>query len=188
MKEVDFLKNLVFLVDTREKRRRLEGFNSRRATLHTGDLSIAGLQESVACEMKALEDLLACFGRSRERFEKELQRARSFRHFFVVVEAPLSRIIDGEYQNQINPKAAFETIMSFQTRYPPVSFWFGRNAAEAEMIAVSLLKKAARQCYREFSGIAKASGMTKKKCRPHPCACEERPQTVKTVSTNCFSG
>ena len=56
-------------------------------TLDTGDYSIVGLTHLVAVERKSIDDLLACIGRERERFKRELQRLRAYRFRLLVVEA-----------------------------------------------------------------------------------------------------
>jgi len=47
-----------------------------RGCLETGDLALAALSESAVVERKTVFDLLACIGRERERFERELKRGR----------------------------------------------------------------------------------------------------------------
>ena len=54
---------------------RYEGVTVEVGALSVGDYSLAGLADKVAVERKELSDLVACLGRERERFERELQRA-----------------------------------------------------------------------------------------------------------------
>ena len=53
-------------------------------TLNVGDYSLCGLEDKVAVERKSLPDLVACLGRERQRFEKELQRSMALDAFAVV--------------------------------------------------------------------------------------------------------
>ena len=67
------------LIDTREQapfaftHERYAGTTIEAGTLDTGDYSLAGLTDLVAVERKSLPDLVACLGRERERFERELR-------------------------------------------------------------------------------------------------------------------
>lgn len=78
------VRELVIIVDTRE------GDISRhpwtphfpkfcrlvQGTLETGDFALAGLQDGVVVERKAVGDLMNCYGSERPRFMRELQRGR----------------------------------------------------------------------------------------------------------------
>jgi DNA excision repair protein ERCC-4 len=155
MTERDFLNNLTIIVDSREQAPfSFPGHRTARAALQAGDYSVFGLEHVVAVERKSLDDLLGCLTTGRDRFERELMKARPYRFFAVVCEAPLSRILDGDYQSGMEREAAFQSVMTFSVRYR-LPFFFARNRAEAERIALSLLLKAARESFKEFSGIVK---------------------------------
>ena len=68
--------SITILVDTREQRpwQFPHCFMTESATLATGDYSVKGLTDEVAIERKSLADLLACVGRERDRFEREVHR------------------------------------------------------------------------------------------------------------------
>ena len=61
-----------------------EDVNIERGTLETGDFALAALPDAAVVERKAVGDLLACLGRERERFERELQRGRYVGRLVVV--------------------------------------------------------------------------------------------------------
>ena len=75
------------IVDSREqspfsfKGPRYEDVTVEVGTLTVGDYSLAGLTDKVAVERKSLPDLVACLGRERERFERELQRGAALDAF-----------------------------------------------------------------------------------------------------------
>ena len=55
--------------------------------LPVGDYSLPGFQDRISIERKSLEDLIACLmGDNRDRFERELAKARHFDLFAVVNE------------------------------------------------------------------------------------------------------
>lgn len=76
----------------------------QESSLPTGDYSLVGLESRVAVERKSLPDFMASISTGRERFERELARARGLDAFMVVVEAPFSEIVAGNYRGRSNPK------------------------------------------------------------------------------------
>ena len=89
-----------------------------REKLDIGDYSLTGFHDYISIERKNLDDLIGCFyGPNRKRFEKELARSRTLKHFFVIVEAPLANIISGNYKSRMNSNAAVQSIMTFMIRY-----------------------------------------------------------------------
>ena len=100
------------IVDSREQAPfsfrgpRYEGVTVEVGTLGVGDYSLAGLADKVAVERKELSDLVACLGRERERFERELARGAALDAFCVVVEASWADLAGGKYRSRLNPHAA----------------------------------------------------------------------------------
>jgi len=101
------------------------------ATLGTGDYSITGFTDKIAVERKSLDDLLGCLTAGRERFEKELARARSLDRFCVLVEASFEDLAKGMYRSAMRPHSACQSIIAWQVRYgTPFVFAGSRKAAE----------------------------------------------------------
>jgi ERCC4-type nuclease len=75
------------IVDSREKLALpFSRLQTRRAALQVGDYSIEGLEALFAVERKSLDDLAACCGACRERFERQLSNLsqRRFRRLLIV--------------------------------------------------------------------------------------------------------
>ncbi|MCC7291439.1 MAG: hypothetical protein IT449_05175 [Phycisphaerales bacterium] len=86
------------IIDTREQAPfTFANLPSEPGTLDTGDYSVRGLEHLVAVERKSLDDLLACVGRERERFKRELQRLRAYRFRLLIVEASAADLEQGTY-------------------------------------------------------------------------------------------
>ncbi len=134
------------IVDTREQlpfeftHERYKDATLQKGTLSIGDYSVFGFENSVAVERKSLPDLVGCLGRDRERFERELQRARGLDSFCVVVEASWLDLARGEYRSQLNPHAACQSVMSFSARYG-ISFLFAGSRTAAEYVVYSFLRQ-----------------------------------------------
>jgi hypothetical protein len=98
------------IVDTREQRPYTYP-GSTTATLTTGDYSVAGLTDRVAVERKSLSDLLGCVGRDRDRFREQVARLGALEAGHLVVEASMSRVLEGHELSSIQPAAALNTLI-----------------------------------------------------------------------------
>ena len=126
---------------------RYEGVSVEVGALGTGDYSLAGLTDKVAVERKELADLVACLGRERERFEREMQRAAALDAFAVVVEASWQDLAAGNYRSRLNPHAACQSVLAFA----------GSRAA-AEYMAWGFLRQYLEGARKRWGAIVKAHG------------------------------
>ncbi|MDL2317075.1 hypothetical protein LJC59_08395 [Desulfovibrio sp. OttesenSCG-928-A18] len=124
-------------------------------TLDTGDYSLTGLTDRVAVERKSLPDLVACLGRGRERFERELQRAAALDAFAVAVEASWSDLATGQYRSQLNPHSACQSVLAFTARYR-IPFMFAGSRAGAEYITWGFLRQYLESARKRWGTIVKA--------------------------------
>ena len=129
-----------------------------RGTLATGDYSLAGFESVIACERKELNDVIACLQNgNRERFEKELCRARAFERFYVVIEGTLADVLGGRYRSKMTPKAVIASIAAFTNRYGvPFLFCGGRGAAE--MMTYELLAKFGYEIEKRYQQMRQHNG------------------------------
>lgn len=148
-------------------------------TLTAGDYSLDGLTSLVAVERKSLPDLVACLGRERERFERELERLRGFESAAVVVESPLSALAHGEYRSALNPTAAYESVVAFMCRYR-LTFYFAQDRRGAERFTFSFLRHYLRAVERRYQAVVRETGKKKsalpghglvQSCATHVGAC-----------------
>lgn len=119
---------------------RYDGVTVEVGALPTGDYSLAGLTDKVAVERKELADLVACLGRERERFERELQRGAALDAFAVVVEASWHDLAAGQYRSRLKPHAACQSVLAFAGRYR-VPFLFAGSRAAAEYMTWGFLRQ-----------------------------------------------
>ena len=133
------------------------GMTLEVGTLDTGDYSLAGLTDRVAVERKSLPDLVACLGRERERFERELQRAAALDAFAVVVEASWADLAGGQYRSQLNPHSACQSVLAFTARYR-IPFMFAGSRAAAEYACHGFLKQYLESARKRWGTIVKAHG------------------------------
>lgn len=154
---------MTIIVDSREQApfpfrgARYEGVAVEVGTLPTGDYSLAGLTDKVAVERKELADLVACLGRERERFERELQRGAALDAFAVVVEASWQELASGQYRSRLNPHAACQSVLAFAGRYR-VPFLFAGSRAAAEYMAWGFLRQYLEGARKRWASIVRAHG------------------------------
>ena len=132
------------IVDTREQdtpkaRRRYNAFDApwSRATLSYGDYAYnctlpdgtplmddsETLTPPCVVERKmSLDELALCFGKSRDRFEREFQRAADnhSRIFLVVEEANWEDLLAGNYRSKLHPNALCASLTAWMIRYDMV--------------------------------------------------------------------
>lgn len=149
------------VVDTREQTPfTFGGFDCEvvAGTLSTGDYSLVGLSDRCAVERKSLDDLMGCLtGEGRERFERELARARGLGAFAVVIEASFQDMAEGRYRSKMKPHAALQSVLAFTVRYGCPFIWAGTRAG-AEYAAYHLLRHYLRSAQDRLQAIVKAHG------------------------------
>lgn len=124
--------------------------NSR---LLTADYTIKEGENYIGIERKSLKDILMTLSlqkvseklRRRDRFELELGRMQQgVQNCFVIVEAPLSRILQAGagWKGQLNKALLLRAIMRLKKRYPKIKWEFYENREAAENRAFYLLYSA----------------------------------------------
>lgn len=140
--------SITAIVDTREQNPlEIPWLQVERATLATGDYSVRGLENHVAIERKELSDLVACCGRERERFDREVQRLLAFPVRALIIEASWDDIEAGEWRSKLTPRQVGSSLISWQVRGLPVILADHRD--RAARIVASMLRRAAIHRYRE---------------------------------------
>jgi DNA excision repair protein ERCC-4 len=154
--------DITAIIDTREQRPwSLAPLKTKRATLVTGDVSVAGLEDILTVERKSLGDLLGCMGGARKRFEEEIERLQAYPMRAVIVEASYGELVDGGWllgmsgdgsvRSKVHPNSAIGSVLGWMGSGIP--FLFCRDAAEADLMAARFLFICARRRYRELSGF-----------------------------------
>ncbi|MBM3956857.1 MAG: hypothetical protein FJ313_02250 [Gemmatimonadetes bacterium] len=141
------------VIDTREQAPlNLAPLRTVRGTLETGDYSILGLEHIVAVERKSLSDLVACVGRERERFERELQRLLAYPVRAMVVEAFWADLEGGAWRGEVRPAAVTGSVLSWIAAGIPVLLAGDRR--RAALAVRGILWHAARHRLRELLAFA----------------------------------
>jgi DNA excision repair protein ERCC-4 len=109
-------------------------------TLPTGDFSLPGCEQWICIERKELNDLISCLCSSSERFTKELQRAARIKRFYVICEGSYDDLLRGNYRSDMNPKAAWESVLALQERFG-IPFLMAGSVRVAARLCESMLMR-----------------------------------------------
>lgn len=136
------------IVDTREKTPfDLSPLRVVRGKLDTGDYSIVGLTHHIAIERKSIDDFVACCGRERDRFERELMRLLAYPVRAVVVEGSMADLEAGAWRSKMDPFVVCATLAAWNAR--GLSVVLAGNPKSAGTHVARMLFYAARDRYRE---------------------------------------
>lgn len=135
---------VVVAIDTREQKPAdVSPLKSIRKKLDTADYSIVGMESVVAIERKSLQDFVACCGRERARFEREIERMRGFEVKAIVVEGDWDQLEMKMYPGQMHPNAVIGSALGFVCSGVPIVM--AGNAQRAGKFIARLLFTTARR-------------------------------------------
>ena len=149
------------LIDSREQLAydfdgpQYEDVETERATLVTGDYSLQGLSDRIACERKSVDDLVGCFGKSRDRFERELARGAGLDRFAVFIEGSFDDLAHWRYRSKMKPSAVCQSVLAFSERYG-VPFLFCGSRAGAQYAVCGYLRHYLKDARERLSAIVAA--------------------------------
>lgn len=132
--------DMIVVIDSREQYA-YDKFTvpAETGTLKTGDYSIKGYEDRVACERKTLNDIIGCLTVGRERFERELARSMEYDYFALVIEGTLKDIVSGNYWSKMLPKSAVNSLLAFSIRYR-LPIFFAGNRGFGNRLTENLLR------------------------------------------------
>ena len=132
-----------------------------RGTLETGDFALAALPDAGCVERKATGDLLACLGRERERFERELQRGRYVGRMIVVCEGSMADLANEARRRGggLSYNSIVGTLAAFQRRYCP--FFLAGSIQVAAEFSERFLRGQIAEVQRTAKALSKAEAATR---------------------------
>lgn len=141
------------IVDTREQTPLdLAPLRTQPGTLDTGDYAIAGLEHVARVERKSLEDLIACVGRERERFDREVQRLLAYPVRVLLIEATWPQIELGQWRGKVTSEQAIGSLLGWQAA--GLSIHMVGDHERAGKHTAQLLYTIAKRRYRELRSFA----------------------------------
>ena len=131
------------------------GTTTVAGTLSVGDYSIAGLEHLCAVERKGWQDWIACLGRERDRFVRELERARALECFAVVVEGRFEDMAHHDYRGMLNAHSACQSLCAFMARMGTPVLFAGSRAG-GQYAVWSILRQYLRGKQHELKAVEQA--------------------------------
>ena len=139
------------IIDTREQHPlTFPNLPTTVGTLDAGDYSIVGLTHLVAVERKSLDDLLACIGRDRDRFKRELQRLRAYRFRLLVIESDAATLEAGRWRSSLQPAHVLGSLAAWCAQYE-LPVWLAGDHDGAGRFVERFLYQAARMVAMEYA-------------------------------------
>ena len=94
---------MIIIVDSREKtplyfRKSVNLESVVVKKLDVGDYSIEGYEDKIAIERKSPNDLFQTLGKGHKRFKRELERAKDYEYFVILVECSLTTVLNKEFE------------------------------------------------------------------------------------------
>ena len=135
------------IIDTREQSPfTFAGYETKVATLRTGDYSLEGFEDRVAVERKSKEDAYGCVGSGRRRFVECLERLAALDRAAIVIERSIENF-DKEppARTRIDSRMAVGSYISWSCKYRIPVFWCN-NKAYAERVTVRFLAAYVKHC------------------------------------------
>ncbi len=159
------------IIDTREQTPLdLAPLRSLVSTLDTGDYSIVGLEHVVRIERKSLPDLIACVGRERERFDREVQRLLAYPVRVLLIESSWEQIEMHDacpaWRGKVTSQAVIGSLLGWQAS--GLAIHLVGNHQRAGQHAARILFTVARRRYRELVCLATNSTETNKTTADSP--------------------
>ena len=151
-------KNVIAIIDSREQNAlNLEPLTAVTSTLPTGDYSVRGLEHVVAIERKSLQDLVACVGSDRERFDREVQRLLAYPVRILVVESSWDAIeshepINPQWRGKVTREAVLGSLMGWQAA--GLSVHMAGDHQRAGKHVARMLYTVARRRYAELRALS----------------------------------
>lgn len=145
----------IIIIDTREQDPlTFANLATEAGTLDAGDYSVRGLTHLIALERKSLPDLLACCGRERDRFKRELQRLRNYRFKLLLIEADAADLEGGDWRSALTPAHVLGSLAAW-TAQCGLPVWLAGDHDRAGNFAGRWLFQAARVVATECAAVAR---------------------------------
>ena len=111
--------------------------------LDVGDYSIEGHEHSFAIERKGLPDLFSTLGKGNRRFKRELERAKSYSYFAIIIEGTYTQVEDkffpGAEYSQMKGDVVNKILNTLMVKYG-IHVIYAQNREEARKMVIGLME------------------------------------------------
>lgn len=139
--------------DSREKKNHGWTFRSTSSCLgteikklDTGDYSIEGFEHLIMIERKSLDDLWGSLTYGRERFLKEMERAKQIPARYLVIEGTLKDVLAGSKFSAVSGEYILSNLFSLENKYGIRVIFTDKRHDVSQTYMRNLLKKLYQYC------------------------------------------
>jgi ERCC4-type nuclease len=146
-------KQFKIIRDTREKKG--NGWNFRASAncvgmelkkLDTGDYSIEGCEHLIMLERKSISDLWMSLTSERERFLREMDRAKLIPARYLIIEGTLRDVMAGISYSKVRPEFILASLTSLEIKYGIHVVFTDKRNDIAQQYVRKLLEKLFQYC------------------------------------------
>ena len=123
--------------DSREQKPLWTGDKIETRKLEVGDYSIAGKETLIAIERKSLGDLFGTLGKGHKRFKAELERAKEYEYFAIVIDGSYSSCVNkefpGSYHSKMKGYVITSILFTLHVKYG-INIFFTNGRTESKRI------------------------------------------------------
>lgn len=130
-----------------------ESLPSEVGTLDCGDYSICGIEHLISVERKSLDDLLACCGRERARFKRELKKLEGYRFRSLVVETDAATLEGGNWRSKLKPAHVLGSLSAWTAQHG-LCVWLAGDHDGAARFVERYLYQSARCIVNEYAAAS----------------------------------
>lgn len=140
-------KSFTIIQDTREKKPwTFQATGSvqdvKVSKLDTGDYSVEGMEDIFMVERKAsVDEVFMNLGVQWVRFEKEMERAQSFKYKYLVIEATMREVYRGSRYSKMSGRFIMARLVHLQLKYD-VQVIFAGSGMHVPGFIIQLMKAA----------------------------------------------
>jgi ERCC4-type nuclease len=149
---------VVCIIDSREQTPLdLQPLTTITESLTTGDYALAACPDVCRIERKSLQDLVACVGSERERFDREVQRLLAYPVRILVVESSWEQIeshepINPQWRGRVTKEAVLGSLLGWQAL--GLSVHMACDHERAGKHVARMLYTVARRRYAELRALS----------------------------------
>ena len=127
------VKGIKIVTDSREQQKLWD--NTIVKKLDVGDYSLEGFEDKIALERKSGIDLFGSLGKGHKRFRAELERAKSYEYFAIIVEESYTDILRKTFKNahysRMKGYVIIDIMHTLNVKYDiPIFFCNGKDEAK----------------------------------------------------------
>jgi ERCC4-type nuclease len=128
--------NMVVVIDTREQLPYMfPGCRVSIRKLDAGDYSLEGYEDVVSIERKSASDFFGSITQDRDRFERELERLKSYKFKALIIEDEEQNILCPEmYGRGIKGNSVYGSIIAMEIKYGLHVYYGSRERCENKVL------------------------------------------------------